>query len=289
MQPPLPSFTKTWHNDTYADISPKRPELSAAGKTVIITGSGSGIGRATAHSFARAGAKRIILLGRTESKLRETEQQLSSITSEVAVEVYPTSVTDESTLRTIAKQVGTWDILILGAGYAPAPVNIQDADVDEWWSVFETNTKGPMITSKSFLPTANPEHSAIISLTSGPLVLPPAAMPGFSAYFASKLAGIKVLEFIGASNPNVFTASLHPGCVETENFHRSGATKETVPIDTPELSGDFTVWLSSPEASFLNGRQVWVNWDVEELKGKAVEIQSGLLLTAGVYGWPYAP
>ncbi|RDW92836.1 uncharacterized protein DSM5745_00158 [Aspergillus mulundensis] len=286
MQPPLPSLTKTWHNDTYAAISPTRPELSAAGKTVIITGGGSGIGRATAHSFARAGAKRIILLGRTESKLRETEQQLSSVASEVAVEVYPTSVTDETTLRTIAKQVGTWDILILGAGYAPAPVNIQDADVDEWWGVFEAR---PMVTSKSFLPTANHKHSAIISLTSGPLVLPPAAMPGLSSYFASKLAGIKVLEFIGASNPNVFTASLHPGCVETENFHRSGATRETVPVDTPELSADFTVWLASREASFLNGRQVWVNWDVEELKGKTEEIQSGLLLTAGVYGWPYAP
>jgi hypothetical protein len=47
------------------------------------------------------------------------------------------------------------------------------------------------------------------------------------------------------------------------------------------------VWLSLPEAQFLNGRFVYVNWDVDELKAKAQEISSGLQLTAGIYGWPF--
>jgi len=38
MDPPLPSFTSIWHNEPYEAVSPSRPELSAAGKTVIITG-----------------------------------------------------------------------------------------------------------------------------------------------------------------------------------------------------------------------------------------------------------
>jgi hypothetical protein len=38
MNPPLPSLTSVWHNAPYAAISPERPELSALGKTVIITG-----------------------------------------------------------------------------------------------------------------------------------------------------------------------------------------------------------------------------------------------------------
>ena len=53
------------------------------------------------------------------------------------------------------------------------------------------------------------------------------------------------------------------------------------------LPADFMVWLASPEAGFLNGRQVWANWDVEELKAKGEEIQSGMELMAGVYGWPF--
>jgi hypothetical protein len=38
MNPPLPSFTSIWHNAPYEAISPSRPEMSATGKTIIITG-----------------------------------------------------------------------------------------------------------------------------------------------------------------------------------------------------------------------------------------------------------
>lgn len=55
-----------------------------------------------------------------------------------------------------------------------------------------------------------------------------------------------------------------------------------------DLPADFTVWLASPEASFLKGRQVWANWDVDELRARAGDIQAGLLLTAGIHGWPFA-
>ncbi|KAK6953565.1 hypothetical protein Daesc_005870 [Daldinia eschscholtzii] len=63
--------TGTWHNDPYATISPQRPELSAAGKTAVVTGAGSGIGRETARAFAAAGAKHVPLLGRTGVLLNE--------------------------------------------------------------------------------------------------------------------------------------------------------------------------------------------------------------------------
>jgi len=49
----------------------------------------------------------------------------------------------------------------------------------------------------------------------------------------------------------------------------------------------FLVWLASPEAAFLRGRLVWANWDVEELKSQAEEIQSGQKMTAGIVVWPY--
>lgn len=56
-----------------------------------------------------------------------------------------------------------------------------------------------------------------------------------------------------------------------------------------KLPADFMVWLASPEASFLNGKLVWANWDVEELKAKATEISSNpSFMTTGSLGWPYA-
>lgn len=51
-----------------------------------------------------------------------------------------------------------------------------------------------------------------------------------------------------------------------------------------DLAGDFVVWLASEEAKFLKGKFIWVNWDVEELKANAKEIESTSLLTIQLEG-----
>ena len=53
-----------------------------------------------------------------------------------------------------------------------------------------------------------------------------------------------------------------------------------------ELPGQFCVWLASPEAKFLRGKFVWVNWDVDELKERAEEITNSRLLTTLLDGVP---
>ncbi|KAJ6004755.1 hypothetical protein N7540_012554 [Penicillium herquei] len=270
MSPPLPSLTEVWHNDTYSEISPLRPDLSAAKKTVIITGAGSGIGRACALAFARAGAAMIVLIGRTEEKLRETQQLLSCSSS-----IHAVSTTDEKGMKDVAATTRSWDVLVLAAGYQPEPSSIQETSIDDWWQSFETNVKGTMIPSKVFLPSANPVHSSIIAFTSA-VVFPPTMLVNLSAYVSSKLSVIKFIEYLAAENPSTFAVALSPGMVDTAMLRKSGANPNTLPLDT-----------DSPEASFLNGRNVWANWDVNELKSKAENIKSGLLLTSGVYGWPF--
>lgn len=54
-----------------------------------------------------------------------------------------------------------------------------------------------------------------------------------------------------------------------------------------DLSGDFGVWAVSDEATFLKGRMVWVNWDINELKEKKDEIINDNLLTVSLGGWPF--
>ncbi|KAK6223774.1 short chain dehydrogenase [Colletotrichum tabaci] len=284
MQPPLPSITPTWRNDTYDAISPSRPELSAAGKTVIVVGAGSGIGRETALAFASAGAARVIVLGRTKATIAETAE---SLPPSVQNEVHALDITDEEALTKVAAAVGQWDVLVLTAGYVSNPSPVAGSASDEWWQSFETNTKGTYLVTKAFLPTANPSHATVVALTTGTTALPAVALPGLSAYMASKLAQTKIIEFLAAENPNVFAATLHPGMVETDIFKKSGAKAEALPMDKVQLPAHFTVWLASPEAAFLNGRTVWANWDVEELKNSAGAIQSGQLLTSGINGWPY--
>lgn len=64
-----------------------------------------------------------------------------------------------------------------------------------------------------------------------------------------------------------------------------GAWNTCADGDSAQLAGDFTVWAASEEARFLKGKFVWVNWDVEELKSKQVEIESTALMTLGLDGF----
>ena len=83
--------------------------------------------------------------------------------------------------------------------------------------------------------------------------------------------------------------NVHPGQVtETEMAAKAkGTTTQDLGrhIDDAQLAGDFTVWLLSEEARFLKGKFVWVNWDVEELKGRKEEIEGNSFLTLGLDGF----
>ncbi|KAH7356779.1 hypothetical protein BKA65DRAFT_548168 [Rhexocercosporidium sp. MPI-PUGE-AT-0058] len=63
----------------------------------------------------------------------------------------------------------------------------------------------------------------------------------------------------------------------TERFGASG-------MDDPELVAGVIVWLSGPEACFLTGQYVWANWDVDELKQHAAEIEDSKVLELALLG-----
>jgi NAD(P)-dependent dehydrogenase (short-subunit alcohol dehydrogenase family) len=75
------SFTKAHHRAPYDAIAPSNPALSAAGKTIVVTGGGGGTGRAISASFVEAGAAAIMLIGRSESSLKQAQAALPGIQS----------------------------------------------------------------------------------------------------------------------------------------------------------------------------------------------------------------
>ena len=58
-------------------------------------------------------------------------------------------------------------------------------------------------------------------------------------------------------------------------------------FDLVSLPASFNVWLASPEARFLKGKFLWANWDVDELKARAKEIEATTQLSIGLGGWPF--
>ena len=120
-----PSFTATWHRDTYPAIDPRsRPELSMRGKTVVISGGGSGIGRALAQSFAEAGASTIAIVGRRIAPLQDTKQAIERLHSDVSVAIHVADVANGKAIEQVASEIGPWDVLIANAGYMLSLIHI---------------------------------------------------------------------------------------------------------------------------------------------------------------------
>jgi hypothetical protein len=59
-------------------------------------------------------------------------------------------------------------------------------------------------------------------------------------------------------------------------------------LDPVSLPASFNVWLASPEARFLKGKFLWCNWDVDELKAQAKELEATTKLSINLVGWPFA-
>lgn len=213
-----PSFNKTWHTQSYPAISPTRKELSAAGKNVVVTGGGTGIGKAIAIAFAEAGAASVTILGRREDRLKTSSQAIAAKahkSTKVHYEV--TDLTKRSdvdrALHSIVTKSGTISIFVSNAGGIPALGPAADMDPDVFMSGFETNVRTALNSIQASLPLAA-QDAILISLSTGLAHIAPVA--GMSAYSTSKAANLKMLDYFAAENLGVRFVSLHPGVVDTE-------------------------------------------------------------------------
>lgn len=216
---PFPTFTKVWHNESYDAIRPSRTSLSAAGKTVFITGGNQGIGAATARAFAEAKASTIAITGRREHKLLETKNAIEAVRSSTRVVTFAIDVLDEEAMNTAFRLLGTVDVLVNNAGYLPDTKSIVESDVDDWWRGMEVNVKGAFIVTRAFIQVAS-EDAVIVNLTTAGSHLPP--LRNFSGYNPGKLAANKFFEHVQAEHPQLRVYSLHPGVIESEMSKKSG-------------------------------------------------------------------
>lgn len=139
------------HKDTYPSISASHnPSLSQAGKTVLITGGGAGVGFFIAQQFAKAGASRLILIGRRQHVLRSAAEELQSKNPSLAgfVHVMSVDVTDEGSTESlwdwIAEQKLAVDVVVLGHGRPPPLRSILDMGLKTVWEFYEINVKAYM-------------------------------------------------------------------------------------------------------------------------------------------------
>jgi NAD(P)-dependent dehydrogenase (short-subunit alcohol dehydrogenase family) len=124
--------------------------MAANGKTAIVTGAGSGIGRATALALLRGGYS-VVLAGRRPEALAQTAARAGS--DDTRALAVPTDVGDPASVRalfeTTRETFGRLDLLFNNAGAGAPPVPLEDLTVEQWRRVIDVNLTGVFLCTQA--------------------------------------------------------------------------------------------------------------------------------------------
>lgn len=186
------------------------------GKVALVTGAGSGVGRATSLALAHEGVS-IGLMGRRLGALEETAQQIRDAGGRAVV--LPADVSDEHAVVAMVEQLAEYcggiDILINSAGvgiYGP----VESYTLDDWRTTMDTNLTGVFLCSRYVLPWMKQRGSGyIISLSSG---AGRKGVANLGAYAASKFAVIGFMESLAeeVGELGIKCSTILPGSILTD-------------------------------------------------------------------------
>ncbi|MDB5677751.1 SDR family NAD(P)-dependent oxidoreductase [Sphingomonas bacterium] len=241
-------------------------------KSIIVTGAGSGIGRATALLFAREGGK-VVVADKTDGA--DATAKLITDAGGTAVAIQMDAGLEEDVIRTVQLAVdsfGGLDIIFANAGISGGMANIFDTDVALITEVLRVNLIGPYLAIKHAAPKIAERGGGAIVLTASVAGIRSGA--GSPAYSASK-AGVINLAKTSAqqlAGSNVRVNAICPGLTETGmtkptfDYAREAGKMDRVgrlnPLRRgaqPEELAEVAAFLASDAASYVNGQAIAVD------------------------------
>jgi len=242
------------------------------GKTALVTGSGRGIGRATAEALAQCGA-RVVVTARNREEIEAVAVGIRERGGD-AIAV-PADITDRKSIERLFDRADGVDVLVNNAGIVGPISPLADADSVEWRRNIDVNLLAVFVACRLALPRML-EHGwgHIINVSSGAAR---GTTPGWSAYSAAK-AGVEAMTGVLAAEvagSGVRVVAVRPGIVDTEmqaeirssseaqfgrqNLERFRGYKERGQLRSPEDPAQLIVWLLSDEAVDYHGRVVAID------------------------------
>ena len=236
---------------------------SVEGKVALITGSGSGMGRATSYVFAEAGAK-VVVSDINEKQIEEVSSEINSSSGTCLKQIL--DVTNQENINEVIakviKEFGQLDILINNAGIS-IPTTIDDENYEENWDrTFDVLLKGQVNLIRAALPfIRESDCGRIVNISSTEGL---GATPRISPYTSAKHGVIGLTRSLAAElgSQGITVNCICPGPINT-------AMTEAIPIEDkqiyarrrvplkrygePEEVAHMTLSLCLPAASFVNG------------------------------------
>ncbi|WP_342431830.1 SDR family NAD(P)-dependent oxidoreductase [Neobacillus sp. FSL H8-0543] len=242
----------------------------------LVTGAGSGIGKATALRLASEGAK-VILVGRTKAKLEETANEINRLVKIPLAEVFPADITDAEDVRELAEyveeQYGDLHVLINNAG-GSSNTKILTMSEQEWDYVQDVNLKSVFLVSKALgkimseAAKREERNRAIVNVASLSGHQAGAEIPHYSAAKAGVINFTKALA-LEMSQFGIRVNSVSPGFAETalteqglqnDKFVKAIQRNTAIGrVGRPEEIANVIVFAASSEASYMTGSDLLVD------------------------------
>ncbi|MFJ9694855.1 SDR family NAD(P)-dependent oxidoreductase [Kitasatospora sp. NPDC101183] len=239
---------------------------------VVVTGGGTGIGRATALAFAGLGAAGVVITGRRPERLAEVaalHPAIVPVTADVRTEEGA-----ERVAEAVRAHGGVLDVLVHNAGLHTI-AGVGSFDLAAARDVFDVNVMGPVVLTDHLLPLLRSPGASIVFVTS-PAGHNPTPMA--SVYAASKAAlnsftGSWALEL---APKGIRVNAVAPGWVRTEVYELSGMTSEQVdgffqqvakgvPLGETGVPEDVSRWITR----FAESSSAWVTGRILTMDGGA--------------------
>lgn len=255
------------------------------GRVALVTGAGSGIGKAAALLLAHEGA-RVGVLGHTEEQLRGTADEITAAGGEalpvVADIADPQQLQDA--VRRIAGRWGRLDIVFANAGINGVWAPIEELAPEEFERTLRTNLTGTFLTIKYAVPLLKRRGGSVI-VTASVNGTRTFSNTGATAYSCSKAGQVALTKMLALelARDKVRVNVICPGAIETEideNTERRDVEAVKIPVEYPEgthpLEGGpgtaeqvarLVLFLASDAADHISGTELWIDGAESLLKG----------------------
>ncbi|MDL2401858.1 SDR family oxidoreductase [Rhizobium mayense] len=253
--------------------------MDLIGKVALVTGAGSGIGKACALDLAAKGAK-VAALSRTVSEIERTREEIESRGGEASAIV--ADVAEEAEMRRAVDMVidrfGRLDIVVVNAGINGVWAPIDDLRPDEWDKTIAVNLRGTYLTLHLTVPhlkAAGGGSIVVVSSINGTRTFSTA---GATAYTASKAAQVAMVQQLALElgRHRIRINAVCPGLIETnipDSTVKRNQDLARIPVIWPEgdipITGgkagrsedvaEVVTFLASDAARHVTGSPVWID------------------------------
>lgn len=247
--------------------------VSLVGKTAIVTGAGSGIGRASAQIFGRAGAR--LVLADLSDAVHDTVKSITDAGGEAIAVQIDISVEEEvkNLVKLAVDTYGSLDVFYANAGITGGiPGGFFDATPETWMGVLKVNLIGPFLAVKHAAPIMAAQGGGSIVCTASVAGLRSGAGP--AQYSASKAGVINLVQTAAQqlTGSGVRVNAICPGLIRTGmtepvfnyaeqagKMERVGQLNPLKRFGNPSEIANTALFLASDAASYINGQAIVVD------------------------------